>query len=715
MIAIDDSNKREFFLSRELSWLEFNHRVLEEAIDPSQPLLERVRFLCITSSNLDEFFEVRVAGIKQQIENGGDQEYDDGGMSPYALFDAIQKRAHRLVKEQYDLWNQEIVPQLKDQGIHFHDVDDLSSEDVAWAEKHFSNEIYPVLTPLAVDSSHPFPQLLNKSHNLIVTLKRHHSGDEISYAIVQIPRVLPRLVKLPRSSNETGWHFIILERLIRKFISQLFPGDEILEVDGFRITRNSDLYIDEEEADNLLKHIEEGLRKRNRGKVVRLEIEQEHAAPVRRLLMETFEIGEEDVYEHDGPINFLHIMPLCFHEAFPHLRDRPWTPLVSPVVPTGCDLFDIMRKQDVLLHHPYDSFSTVVDFVEAAAEDKQVLAIKMTLYRTSGDSPIVRALIRAAQNGKQVTTLVELKARFDEMNNITWARQLEEAGVHVVYGVVGLKTHCKIMMVVRRDEDRIRHYAHLGTGNYHPSTARFYTDLSLLTTREELTKEMATLFNILTGLRRYEGINQLLVAPFEMASKFKKMIERETALAKEGKPGRIIAKMNSLVDEELIEAMYEAASVGVQIDLIIRGICCLRPGIKGVSENIRVTSIVGRFLEHSRLFYFGNNGDPQIYLGSADWMPRNLYKRVEVIFPILDPALKKRLIEEIIATFLADNTKARLLQNDGTYVRRKPAEGEKPSASQLTFRELARQQQQNREISNEEPLRMLTPASKPAN
>ncbi len=713
MIPITNANKRDFFISRELSWLEFNHRVLEEAIDSTQPLLERVRFLCITSSNLDEFFEVRVAGIKQQIENGGDQDFYDAGMSPCEIFNVIQKRAHRLVKDQYDLWNREIIPELKKENIHFHDVDELSLEDVTWAEQHFQNEIFPVLTPLAVDSSHPFPQLLNKSHNLIVTLKRHSNPDEISYAVVQIPRVFPRLVKLPRSSHANGWHFIILERLIRRFISQMFLGDEIVEVDGFRITRNSDLYLDEEEANNLLQHIEEELRKRNRGNVVRLEIEEEVNPAVLQLLMNTFKISEADVYTHDGPINFLHIMPLVFHEAFAHLRDKPWTPLIYKDVPATGDLFEIMRKQDVMLHHPYDSFGTVVDFVERAAEDKNVLAIKMTLYRTSGDSPIVRALIRAALNGKQVTTLVELKARFDEMNNITWARHLEEAGVHVVYGVVGLKTHCKVLLVVRRDEDRIRLYSHFGTGNYHPTTAKFYTDLSLLTTREILTREVANLFNTLTGLCRFEGIKNLLVAPFEMCTRFKQMIEHETQLAKSGHPGRIIAKMNSLVDEDLIKTLYEASSAGVKVDLIIRGICCLRPGIPGVSENIRVISIIGRFLEHSRIYYFGNDGNPSIYLGSADWMPRNLYKRVEVVFPILDPALRKRLTEEIIPTFLEDNVKARQLQTDGTYIRLKPASGEFSSQAQYTFREIARQQFQNAQTKVTEEI-VITPATRPA-
>ncbi len=673
------------YLNRELSWLEFNQRVLEEAQDPSQPLLERLHFLTIVSSNLDEFFEVRVAGIKQQIENGDDS---DEGLTPREIFAAIRKRAERLVSDQYRLWNDEIHPQLAQAGILLTDVENLSSSEADWAHGYFRNEVLPVLTPLAVDPSHPFPQLLNKSHNLIVTLRRPQHPDAPSYAIVQIPRVLPRLVPLPAEGKERK--FLLLSRIIAHYVNELFPGEEVASVHPFRVTRNSDLYIDEEEADNLLRTIEEELRKRNRGNAVRLEVRSDCPPEIEEFLLQVFKLGREDLYRLSGPLNFLHLAPLHGLEGFAHLRDRPWTPVVSVEVPNESSLFDLIRAKDILIHHPYESFGTVVDFVETAANDPRVLAIKMTLYRTSGDSPIVRALIRASENGKQVTVLVELKARFDEANNITWARRLEEAGVHVVYGVVGLKTHCKLLHVVRRDEDRIRLYTHLGTGNYNPSTARFYTDLSLFTVRPELTEEVATLFNVLTGLCRFEGIENLLVAPFSLFNRTRELIRAETALARAGKEGRIIAKMNSLVDHELIDALYEASCAGVKVDLIIRGICCLQPGIPGISENIRVISVIGRFLEHSRVFYFGNGGEEKIYLGSADWMPRNLYKRVEVVFPVLDPQHRRRLREDILPAYLQDCVKARQLEPDGTYRRLHPEADQKPFQAQLHFRELAR-------------------------
>ena len=470
----------------------------------------------------------------------------------------------------------------------------------------------------------------------------------------------------------------------------LFPGLEVEQVYGFRLTRNSDLYIDEEEAENLLRTIEDELRKRARGNAVRLEIE--HGCPIdmRRVLLDIFKLGEEDVYEINGPLNFLHLMPLTSIDALAALRDKPYVPVVSHALPAGGDYFEILRRHDVMLHHPYESFSSVVEFLEHSASDPAVLAIKMTLYRTSGDSPIVHSLIKAAEMGKQVTVLVELRARFDEANNINWARQLEEAGVHVVYGLVGLKTHCKVLMVVRRDDDRLRHYLHLGTGNYHPSTARFYTDLSVLTSNSELGEEVAMLFNTLTGLSEFKGIKQLVVAPFQMHDTFIKYIHHERDLARQGKEGRIIVKINSLVEESLIIALYEASQAGVKIDLIIRGICCLRPGVPGVSENIRVISIVGRFLEHSRIFFFGHGGKARVYLGSADWMPRNLFRRVEVVFPVLDSGLRKRITNEILPAFLSDCVKARVLGADGVYRRASYEEG-KGSQAQLTFRNLARE------------------------
>ncbi len=677
------------FINREWSWLEFNRRVLEEAQDPSQPLLERLKFVSIFSSNLDEFFEIRVAGIKQQIESASNDMGPDHHTSA-EVFQGIQVNAHELVETQYNLWNNELIPLLAEQKIRLLPVRELTRTKANWARRYFETEVLPTLTPLAVDASHPFPQVTNKSHNLIVRAKKPRQKQPL-FAVVTVPTVVPRLIQLPNTKREADrWDYIYLADLIKAHIGQLFPGLAIEGVHAFRITRNSDLYIDEEESENLLRMIEEELRKTKRGNAVRLEVEADIPPDFQALLLTRFQLTETDLYKIHGPLSFTHLNPLIFNEAFGRLRDRPFSPTYDASFPRHADPFAVLKKQDVLLHHPYQSFDSVVRFLEAAAKDPKVLAIKMTLYRTSGDSPIVGALMDAAKRGKQVTALVELKARFDEANNIQWARRLEEAGAHVVYGVVGLKTHCKILLVVRRDSDKIRHYAHLGTGNYHPRTARIYTDLSLLTANPAITGEMATLFNTLTGLAEYPGFKKLMVAPFDLAARFKAMIIRETRLARSGKPGRIIIKINSLVDEDLIEHLYEASTAGVKIDLIVRGICCLRPGLRGVSENIRVISVVGRFLEHSRIFYFANNGKPNVYLGSADWMPRNFYRRVEVCFPVEDPVLRNQIIDEMLPAFLNDRIKARELQPDGSYLRLKPIPGQKPGQAQLFFRKQAR-------------------------
>ncbi|MGC3991266.1 MAG: polyphosphate kinase 1 [Chthoniobacteraceae bacterium] len=492
----------------------------------------------------------------------------------------------------------------------------------------------------------------------------------------------------------------------------LFPGLTLEEVHAFRVTRNSDLYIDEEEAENLLRTLEQELRRSNRGNAVRLEMEKESSQEIQQLLLDRFKLTAADLYLMDGPISMTHLSALIGNEAFARLKDRPFSPAYDPDLPPNADVWDMIRRHDVMLHHPYETFDSIVELIEDAASDPQVLAIKMTLYRTSGDSPLVAALMAAALRGKQVTAIVELKARFDEANNIQWARKLEEAGVHVLYGVVGLKTHCKMMLIVRRDDDRIRHYVHLGTGNYHPRTARLYTDLSLLTANPEITQEVATLFNTLTGLTEYPGFKRLLVSPFDLSRRFLEKIRRERDHALDNKPGRIIAKLNSLVDESVIEALYEASTAGVKIDLIVRGICCLRPGLPGVSENIRVISIVGRFLEHSRIFYFANDGDPEVYLGSSDWMPRNFYRRVEVSFPILSDDLRKELIGEILPAFLNDRVKARELQADGSYVRLKPKKGETPSQAQLFFRNRARERIQI-DANKSGSANRLTPVEKP--
>ncbi len=596
---------------------------------------------------------------------------------------------------EYALWNDEIVPALAKNGIRIHGVAQLNTKRAAWARRYFQEEVFPMLTPLAVDASHPFPQLLNKSHNLLVRAKTQRGG-ELLHAIVQVPRVLPRLILMPRSKGEDEpWDYIHLASLIKHHIGDLFPGLILDGVHAFRVTRNSDLYIDDEEAENLLRSIEHELRRSSRGDAVRLEVEMDCPKDFRELLLEFFDLGEADVYRQTTPLSMTHLMPLVTNDAFARLRDRLFQPVRDPALPVHAQIFDVMRKQDILLHHPYESFDPIVELVERAAEDPQVLALKITLYRTSGDSPIVEALIKAAAAGKQVTALVELRARFDEAANIQWARRLEEAGAHVVYGVVGLKTHCKALLLVRRDSDRLRQYVHLGTGNYHPRTARIYTDFSLLTTNPKITEELAIVFNTLTGLAGYPGLEKLIVAPFDMSTRLLAMIERERVNAAAGKPARIIAKLNALVDSEIIEKLYEASCAGVRIDLIVRGICCLRPGVKGLSENIRVVSIVGRFLEHSRVYYFENAGEPVLYLSSADWMPRNLVRRVEVAFPIEASELRREIVDQILPAFLKDNVKTRELQPDGTYVRLHPHEGEKPSQAQLSFRQMSRNQAKN--------------------
>src|SRR5713226_6726524 len=677
------------FINRELSWLEFNRRVLEEAQDPTQPLIERVKFLTIFSSNLDEFFEIRVAGIKQQIESETSDVGPDS-LSPTETFNSIRRVVAELVATQYALWNNELLPQLAENRIRVREVSQLGAKRAAWAHRYFQQEVFPMLTPLAVDASHPFPQLLNKSHNLFVRAKAQGGGEPL-HAIVQVPRVVPRLIAMHRGKEaDEPWDYIYLASLIKQHISELFPGLILEGVHPFRVTRNSDLYIDEEEAENLLRTIEQELRRSSRGDAVRLEVEADCPRDFRDLLLEFFDLTEADVYKADGPLSMTHLMPLITNDAFANLKDRPFQPGRDPALPPHADIFEVLRWQDVLLHHPYDSFDPIVDLIEEAAQDPQVLAIKITLYRTSGDSPVVQALINAAGAGKQVTALVELRARFDEAANIQWARQLEEAGAHVVYGVVGLKTHCKALLIVRRDADRLRHYVHLGTGNYHPRTARIYTDFSLLTCEPQLTEEVAVVFNTLTGLAGYPGLKKLLVAPFDLQKRLIGLIERERDHALAGKPAHIIAKLNHLVDQETIEKLYEASCADVTIDLIVRGICCLRPKIPSLSENIRVFSIVGRFLEHSRIYYFENAGQREVFLSSADWMPRNFFRRVEIAFPIEQPDLRDEIIDEVLPKFVHDRVKARELQPDGSYRRLKPEGKEPREQAQLQFRERSR-------------------------
>src|SRR2546429_8800679 len=589
------------FINRELSWLEFNRRVLEEAQDPTQPLIERVKFMTIFSNNLDESFEIRVAGIKQQIQSEtSDVGPDD--MSPTETVNGMQGLVHELGATQYDFWKKELMPALAKNGIRLHDVAQLTGKRAAWAKRYFQEEVFPMLTPLAVDASHPFPDLLNKSHNLLVRAKTQRRGEPL-LAIVQVPRVVPRLILMPRGKgDDEPFEYVYLASLIKQHIAELFPGLILDAVHAFRVTRNSDLYIDEEEAENLLRTIEQELRSSSRGDAVRLEVEADCPKDFIELLTGFFDLTEADVYKLNGPLSMTHLTPLLTNDAFANLKDRPFQPGRDPVLPPHADIFEVLRHQDVLVHHPYDGFEPIVDLVEEAARDPQVLAMKITLYRTSGDSPIVEALIEAANAGKQVTAIVELRARFDEAANIQWARRLEEAGAHVIYGVVGLKTHCKALLIVRRHSDQLRRYVHLGTGNYHQRTARTYTDFGLLTSNAQLTEEVAIVFNTLTGLAGYPGLKKLMVAPFDMKKRLIGLIERERDHARAGRPARIVAKLNSLVDQEVVETLYEASSAEVTIDLIVRGICCLRPKVPGLSEYIRVISIVGRFLGHSRIY-----------------------------------------------------------------------------------------------------------------
>jgi len=678
------ASSRIVFANREQSWLAFNRRVLDQARSPSNPLLERVKFLAIVSSNLDEFFEIRVAGLMQQADSeAGGLSID--GLAPREQLRRVRRMVNELVADQYTCWHREVVPQLDKAGIKFRSAAQLDEAERAWVRTHFETQVLPVLTPLAVDQAHPFPLLGNKTLNVLVSLDNPETpgGDKLMI-VLPVPRSLPRIVQIAPGSKGPLRH-IFLSEIIKICADQLFPGYKVQDAHAFRVTRNSDLYIDEEEAENLLKKIEEELRNLRRGAAVRLEIEEGVDADLLTELCGHLAIAPEHVFRLNGPLNLFRLMSLYEMIDRPDLKFPPFAPADPTRLALHKSIFDLMRERDVMLHHPYESFTPVVEFVEQSARDPDVLAIKQTLYRTSGDSPVVRALIEAALAGKQVTALVELMARFDEANNIKWARELEEAGVHVVYGLVGHKTHCKCCLVVRREGSGLRRYLHLGTGNYNPKTARLYTDVSLLTCREHLAAEVAQLFNTLTGLGRTPEFEHLLVAPFNLHTRTQELIAAETANAAAGKPARIIAKMNKLVDPVTIENLYAASQAGVQIDLIVRATCCLLPGVKGLSENIRLRNIVGRFLEHARVFYFENAGQPLIYCGSADWMPRNFFRRVEALFPIEDPELRRRIADDILPIELRDNEDARELQVNGTYSPPPRPPGEEPFRAQKYF------------------------------
>jgi polyphosphate kinase len=678
------------FINRELSWLAFNERVLGEAKDTSLPLFERLKFLAIVSSNLDEFFMIRVAGLKQQIREGVIEKPADG-MTPKEQLAGISERVHALVGEQDRVWLDDILPLLEKAGLYLVEPAQFTSEQRQAARAHFQTRVAPALTPLAVDPGHPFPQLRNKSLNIAVILhKRAHrrrakAPREDLLAVVQVPAVLPRIVPLP---SQKGQAFGFLGEIIESHVGDLFPGYEVRQTARFRVTRNSDLLVDEEESEDLLRTIQDELRRRDLGDAVRLEIAEPVSNEMVGQLSAALGIEPADVYRVRGKLQMSDFTKLTDYDPRPELRVEPLATVTPAPFRDGSPVIEAVAKRSLLLHHPYESFDPVVRFVNEAADDPDVLAIKMTLYRTSGDSPFVRALERANYNGKQVTVLIEIKARFDEANNIAWARRLEEAGVHVVYGLIGLKTHSKLCLVVRREGDGIRRYVHIGTGNYNPQTARQYTDLSLFSAHPELSDDVAALFNVLTGYSDPPKWKRMAVAPFDLQERVVQLIDREAERAERGEPARIVAKMNSLVDPTAIRALYRASQAGVEIDLLVRGICCLRAGVPGLSERIRVTSIVDRFLEHSRVFAFGPRDRCELYIASADWMPRNFLRRIEVMAPVEDPLLRNRLLDEVLGIALRDNVKAHRLQPDGTYAR--VAEGPIRVRSQVALLEAAR-------------------------
>ncbi len=703
----------KLFLNRELSWLEFNQRVLDEAADPSVPLLERVKFLSIVSTNLDEFFMIRVAGLKQQVAGGDPVEPSADGMGPQEAVSAISQRAHRMVRDQYALWREQLQPSLSAAGIALASPDAWNADLAKRMEDYFSREIYPVLTPLVIDPGHPFPHLKNKSLNLGVSFESDREEGGVGFAVVQVPAISPRLVDCGQVNGART--FVLLEDIIARHVGSLFAGVKIFSVSPFRVTRNWDLEIDEEEAEDLLDEIQQELRRRDRGSAVRLEVAATIDPRLLALLQEELRLADIDVYPADGPLHLGDLVAvLTAGDERRELRDEPFSPQLVPPLRDIDDPFALLAERDVLLQHPYESFESVVEFVQRAAEDPKVLAIKITLYRAGKDSPFVRALARAAENGKQVTALVELKARFDEEANIQWARALEESGVHVVYGLLGLKTHAKLCLIVRREATGLKRYVHMATGNYNPTTARLYTDISLFSSRPELGDDVTALFNLLTGYCEPPTWKRLAVAPLNLRDTILRLIRREAEHARAGRPARLVAKLNALVDPKVIAALYEASQAGVTIELIVRGICCLRPGVAGVSERIRVVSIVDRFLEHSRVVAVENGGAREVYLSSADWMPRNFDRRVEVLFPVEHPPMASWIYNDVLGVQLADNVKARVMKPDGTYERRAPAEGEAPLRSQVRFMESARERARAVLAGPVSPFRLRPTVSVPA-
>jgi polyphosphate kinase len=661
------------FVARDRSWIHFNRRVLEEANDPANPLLERVKFLAITASNLDEYIEIRLAGLLQRNEDGpSEPDYD--GLLPAQSLHILKEEIHRFVADQYECWNRVLLPELEQQRIRLMQWSRLSATQRKNVQAYFQSEVDPLLTPITIDPAHPFPRVLNRALCLAVLLrpKRRRGGSSV-LGVLTVPRALPRFIRLTDCTTDCA--LLLMQDLIARNLQSMYRGYEVLASAAFRVTRNSNLYFEEEETRSLLESVRSELHNRRKGDAVRLEIAFDAHPEILERLRVNFELEADQVFHCEGPVNLARTMFLHDEIDRPDLKFPSFTPRANPVTPTAGDLFTSLRERDILLHHPYDAYDPVVDFIRQGAADPRVVAIKQTLYRTSTDSPMFHALTEAAAH-KEVTVVVELMARFDEASNIHWARSMEDAGVQVFYGVVGLKTHCKLAMLVRRDEDGVtRRYCHLGTGNYNPVTAHFYTDLSLLTANPEITERAHLVFNYLTAHADVPDYSPLLVAPHSMAARFLDLIRREAEHAAASRPARILAKMNALLDPSIIRALYDASRAGVEIDLIVRGVCTLRPGVPGLSERICVRSIVGRFLEHSRIFFFQNGHHPEVFAGSADWMPRNLYERCEVVFPVRDPALRERITTEILATCLADNVKARFMHSDGSYTpMRSPAE-----------------------------------------
>jgi len=661
-----DYKNPQLYYNRELSWILFDQRILSEARDKNNPLFERLKFLSITASNLDEFFMVRVASLKDMV-NAKYVKRDIAGLTPSEQLEQISVEIHQLVGHQYSTYNRSLLPQLEQNGLHvIKHHEDLTVKEAAYVDRYFLENVYPVLTPMAMDSARPFPLIRNKTLNIAALVRKKGKDEELEFATVQVPSVLSRIVFIPCEEENYAYKIILLEEVIERNIQKLFLNYDIVSAHPYRIMRNADLTIDEEEAADLLKEIEKKLKKRQWGEAIRLEVESGVDKKLLKILKKEMHLESANIYEIEGPLDLTFLMKVYGLEGFDHLKNPGYEPQPVPELPSGCNVFDEIRKGDILLHHPYQTFLPVVEFIRQAAADPDVLAIKQTLYRVSGNSPIITALAQAADNGKQVSVLVELKARFDEENNIVWARMLEKAGCHVIYGLVGLKTHSKITLVVRREEDGIRRYVHLGTGNYNDATAKLYTDVGILTCSEMIGEDATAVFNMLSGYSEPLFWNRLSLAPLWLKEKFLSLIEREKKYALEGRKARIIAKMNSLCDQDIIAALYEAASCGVKIDLIVRGICCLKVGVPGVSENITVRSIVGNFLEHSRIYYFENDEEWEIYCSSADWMPRNLERRVEILFPVEEEKLKHQLYQ-ILEYNLEDNMKTHIMQPDGTY------------------------------------------------